>query len=297
LCILHFALFYTTAIVPDETQGQPRLYRFDVYEADLRAGELRKHGLRLKLSGQPFQVLAILLQHAGEVVTREDLHQALWPSDTFVDFDHGLNTAINRVRAALGDSGANPRFVETLARRGYRFIAPVSSDAPAAVHAPVTKNTNETPGSREPALQAADDLPRPSRGLVRGIFCLAQVMYLALYVVALYHFAGVEREAGHIGARDGFAVAVAVLVFAVAGIPVRFFLLFAAAFDYRGLGTKFRRLFPAILLLDEVWALTPFLLADHIGFGLAFAATAALLYLPFGERTLVRMAYETAYRG
>lgn len=287
---------------------QPQLYRFDVYEADLRAGELRKHGQRLKLSGQPFQVLAILLQHAGEVVTREDLHQALWPSDTYVDFDHGLNTAINRVRVALSDSGTNPRFVETLARRGYRFIAPVlsggadacpepsrraanaASGVDGARQAPVSQNAGGTPALR-------DELPRPSRGLVRSIFCLAQIMYLVLYVVALYHFAGVEREAGRFSAGQGFAVAVAVLVLAAAGIPVRFFLLFAAAFDYRALGRKFRRMFPVILPLDELWALTPLLLADHIGFGLAFAATAALLYLPFGERTLVQMAYETAHRG
>jgi Tol biopolymer transport system component/DNA-binding winged helix-turn-helix (wHTH) protein len=99
--------------------------RFGTYEVDLRLGELRKNGIRVKLTGQPFQILAILLEHPGDLVTREQLQRRLWPSDTFVDFDRGLNAAINRVREALGDSAENPRFVETLPRRGYRFIAPV----------------------------------------------------------------------------------------------------------------------------------------------------------------------------
>ena len=99
--------------------------RFGVFEADLRAGELRKRGLQVRLQEQPFQVLAMLLEHPGEVVTREELQKRLWPSDTFVDFDHGLNKAINKIRDALGDSAESPRFVETVARRGYRFLAEV----------------------------------------------------------------------------------------------------------------------------------------------------------------------------
>ncbi len=106
-------------------QNNRRVARFGVFELDLSAGELRKSGVKLRLQGQPFQVLALLLERAGEVITREELQQKLWPSDTFVDFDHSLNTAINKVREALGDSASSPRFVETLARRGYRFIAPV----------------------------------------------------------------------------------------------------------------------------------------------------------------------------
>jgi len=101
--------------------------RFGVYELDLRAGELRRQGIKVKLQEQPFQVLTQLLEKPGEVVTREDLRKRLWPADTFVDFDHSLNAAIRRLRDALGDSAENPRFVETVARRGYRFLAPVSS--------------------------------------------------------------------------------------------------------------------------------------------------------------------------
>ncbi len=99
--------------------------RFGTYEFDLRSGDLRKHGIRIKLQEQPSQILAILLEHCGQMVTREELQRRLWPSDTFVDFDHSLNTAVMRLREALSDSTENPRFIETLPRRGYRFIAPV----------------------------------------------------------------------------------------------------------------------------------------------------------------------------
>ena len=103
----------------------PVRFRFGVFEANLQAGELRKNGLKIKLQEQPFRVLSLLLERAGEVVTREELRQTLWSSDTFVDFEHSLNTSIKKLRQALGDAADNPRFVETLARRGYRFIAPV----------------------------------------------------------------------------------------------------------------------------------------------------------------------------
>src|SRR5579864_2134630 len=99
---------------------------FDVFEADLRSGELRKHGIKIKLHHQPFQVLAMLLEHPGEVVTREELKSKLWPLDTFVDFDVGLNSAVKKLRDALGDSAEIPRYVETLPRRGYRFIGSLS---------------------------------------------------------------------------------------------------------------------------------------------------------------------------
>ena len=111
----------------EESTRSPRLVRFGAFEVDLRAGELRKNGLSLKVRGQPIEVLALLLEQPGEVVTREEIQKRLWPEDTFVDFDHSLNTAINKIREALGDSADNPRFVETLPRRGYRFIAPVET--------------------------------------------------------------------------------------------------------------------------------------------------------------------------
>ena len=108
-----------------ERLSSSELLRFGVFEVDLRAGELRKQGVKIKLQEQPLQILALLLERRGEVITREELRQKLWSDDTFVDFDHSLSTAIGKIREALGDSAENPRFVETVARRGYRFLAPV----------------------------------------------------------------------------------------------------------------------------------------------------------------------------
>jgi len=107
----------------------PLLARFDVFEVDFRAGELYKAGRKIKLQVQPFQVLAVLLERPGEVVTREEFEKRLWPGDTFVDFEHSLNTAIKKLRQALGDDKKKPRFVETLPKRGYRFIGTVEHAA------------------------------------------------------------------------------------------------------------------------------------------------------------------------
>src|SRR5712692_2231758 len=112
-----------------EVTARTRRARFSAFEVDLRSGELHKHGIRLKLQDQPFQVLVLLLEHPGEVVTREELRQKLWPADTFVDFDTGLNSAIKKLRDVLGDSAEEPRYIETLPRRGYRFIARVENGA------------------------------------------------------------------------------------------------------------------------------------------------------------------------
>src|SRR5215467_2352138 len=116
--------------------GTVSKYKFDDFEADLRAAELRRAETRLKLQMQPFQVLVALLERPREVVTREELRLRLWPQDTFVDFDHGLNTAMVKLRDVLGDSASNPKYVETIAKRGYRFLgnteAILDQSAPAA---------------------------------------------------------------------------------------------------------------------------------------------------------------------
>jgi len=128
-----------------EDQQLRRRVRFGVFEVDLRTGELRKRGLRVRLQEQPFRVLAMLLENAGEVVTREEIQRKLWSADTFVDFDHGLNKAINKIREALSDSADSPRFVETVARRGYRFVAEVKVDEAA----PSSQSGSPTPPAVE----------------------------------------------------------------------------------------------------------------------------------------------------
>ena len=129
----------------DDTQE--KRIRFGPYEADLKTAELRKNGRAVRLQEQPFQLLAALLVRAGEVVTREELRERLWPSDSFGDFDHGLNTAINKVREALGDSAANARFIETLPKRGYRFMYPIET-ALAASTADNVRLDESQPGSK-----------------------------------------------------------------------------------------------------------------------------------------------------
>jgi TolB-like protein/DNA-binding winged helix-turn-helix (wHTH) protein/Tfp pilus assembly protein PilF len=144
--------------VAENLQVRGRL-RFGVFELDLRAGELRKHGLLVRLQEQPLQVLTMLLEQPGELVTREELQKKLWPANTFVDFDHGLNKAISKIRDALGDSAESPRFVETVSRRGYRFLAevkaadagPVRSPDVALSRHPTTDTQGRVPSAAKPA--------------------------------------------------------------------------------------------------------------------------------------------------
>ena len=273
-----------------------RLAWFGVFELDLAAGELRKNGAKLRLQEQPFQVLALLLERAGDVVTREELRQKLWPADTFVDFDHSLNTAVNKLRETLGDSASSPRYIETLARRGYRFIAPVEKSGQKG------QVGTAAPGCLAEGSSVAEDstnllhpeleVPMPRRGLTRGLFALVQAMYLIFYVVALFRLQAVLAVADSFLPGWGATVLMAaVMVTAGAGIPLRCYLLSAVGFDYQRLGEKFQRMFPFILALDQLWAVAPFLLMQKIGLGAAFAASAGLLYVPFSERSLIRMAY------
>jgi len=272
-----------------------RVVRFGIFELNLTAAELRKGGVRIRLQEQPFQVLSLLLQRPGEVVTREELRQQLWPADTFVDFDHSLNTAVNKLREALGDSASAPRYVETLAKRGYRFIAPVETGAPEPADAKTAIGGASPPQkakAQSPVMHPELEVPLPNRDLTRGLFGLIQIMYLAFYLSALFRLRAVERITDDfLPGWGSLAIFIALLVTAGVGIPLRCYLFTAAAFDYRRLGETFTRLFLFILGLDQLWAVAPFLLIPKIGFGAAFAATAALLYVPFAERTLIRMAY------
>jgi len=254
--------------------------RFGVFEFDPEARELRKQGRKLRLQEQPFTVLAVLLERPGAIVSREELCTRLWPADTFVEFDHSLNTAVNKLREALGDSASSPRFIETVARCGYRFLAEVQWEKDA------------TPAAGAAAEPAPPQLPKPHRGAIRVLFGLIQITYLVFYIEALIHWQGIERVSWT--AAHGVVFVCIVLITASIGIPVRLYLISAGAFDYSWLGEKFHRIFPGLFALDELWAVAPFLIVDRIGLGAALGATAALVYVPFAERTLVRMAYSSA---
>jgi len=275
---------------PTPPASAGRIVRFGIFEANLALGELRKNGAKIRLQEQPFQVLAVLLERPGEVVTREELRTRLWNAETFVDFDHSLNTAINKLRDALDDSAANPRFVETLAKRGYRFIAPVRFEGARGA------SDGGINGSAATLAQGTQgDLPVVNRAWVRFLFGLIQIMYLVFYVLALIRLDEVGIMAGlNLAPLRAETITTVVLLTAAIGIPLRLYCLSGVAFDHSRLGEKFLRIFPGVLLLDLLWALAPFLILHLIGIGGAMAATAALLYVPFGERTLIRMAYSNA---
>ena len=282
-----------------------KLFRFGVFEADASSGELRKSGVRLRLQEQPFQVLLVLLERHGEVVGREELRQQLWPADTFVDFDHSLNTIINKLREVLGDSASNPRFIETLAKRGYRFLlAGGTGDQPAFRR----RQLAIVPKPRPLASASPQEMTSPaSTSLLTSLGGVAgRSPWIRARVVSSdpdHVFELLHRRLGAIAAVEQLLdrefgradwITVILIASAALGIPVRLYLLSAVSFDVQGLSRKFLKLFPGTFVLDQLWALSPFLLAPQIGLGLALGITAALIYVPFAQRTLVLMRERSA---
>jgi DNA-binding winged helix-turn-helix (wHTH) protein len=304
----------------DNTGSRPvRRYRFGIFEADAATGELRRQGLRVKLNAQPFQVLLMLLERylerPGQSLTREEISRELWPDGTFVDYEHGVNSAVNRIREALGDTAGSPRFIETLARRGYRFLAPVERIAPGADAQPLAAGSSApalpessppaslantaAPGEPELKLRARllatpQDLPKTSHRVVQTLFILFQLMYLGFYVGALANLAEI---ADLLSPLPKAAIVFHVLIVTAAVlIPVRAFVLCAVLFYAPGVRQKILALWPFLLLFDELWSLSPFLLLHHINFGLALACTTLLVYSPFAQRSLVLMGAGRADR-
>jgi DNA-binding winged helix-turn-helix (wHTH) protein len=279
--------------MPGDNAG--RVFRFGVFEANEAAGELRKHGVRIKLHSQPFKVLLLLLERPMGIVTREEMRQRLWGTETFVDFDHGLNTAVNKLREALGDSASVPRYVETVSGKGYRFLAPVTLRSPGS-DSDIGQTINPAPepvGAMELSagtfLTTPDELPAASRMLVRTLLLLIQMMYLGFYIGALANLAEIDEIFLETGLPHPAAVMSVLVTTAAVLIPVRLFIVVAVALDFQNLPSKFRRLFPVLLVLDLVWAVSPFLLIHHINTGLALGLSAPLVYLPFAQRSLVLM--------
>ncbi|MGH9734761.1 MAG: winged helix-turn-helix domain-containing protein [Candidatus Acidiferrales bacterium] len=296
-----------------EIARDARVFRIGIYELTAETGELRKDGKpQSRLQAQPLQVLLLLLERPAQIVTRDELREKIWPANTFVDFDHGVNTAINKLRGAFGDSASNSRFIQTLPRVGYRFVAPVEvlngsgttasaltgtrqglmGQQPTLRHRNDPKNSSAVAVEPRPSktlLSRPEDLPEASHAVTRGLFVALQVMYLAFYIAALANFGHLQEITADL-TRHAYAVFLVVIVAAAVGVPVRLYLLSACAFRYRRLAENFLRLFPFLLVLDELWALAPFLVARYIGLGLALAATAALVYAPFAQRSLVLMS-------
>lgn len=308
-----------------------RVFRFEVFEADEVSGELRKHGIRIKLHSQPFKVLTMLLERPSAIVTREEMRQRLWGAETFVDFDHGLNTAVNKIREALGDSASAPRYVETVSGKGYRFLVPVTlqtasglSDVNVATVAEI-RGANAAPaalfeqvsGSRGVAADAGllamesspagtsatgfvlagftkdallttpDELPVISPKRVRTLLVLIQIMYLAFYLGALGNLSEIHDIFLEAGLPHAVALISLLITTAAVLIPIRLFIVVAVALNFPHLPSKFGKLFPVLLILDLLWAVSPFLLIHHINTGLALGLSAPLVYVPFAQRSLV----------
>jgi len=256
----------------------------------------------IRLKGQPFQLLLLLLERNGQLLTREEIARELWPDGTVVDFDHGVNSAINRIRDALGDSATDARFVQTLARRGYRFVAPVEQINDTASNARrLTSIISGEVGRIEEAVDSIDrrtgaftrllatpqDLPKAPHRTVQLLFILMQAMYVAFYVGALGNLHEIEDLLSPLD--HATAVYMLLVITAAIMIPVRAFLVCAVLFRAPGLRHKFLKLWPFLLAFDVIWSLSPFLLLHHINFGLALACTTLLVYAPFAQRSLMLM--------
>ena len=270
-----------------EANTKTRRYRFGIFEVDAGVGELRRQGLRVKLGAQPLQVLLLLLDRPGDLLTREEIAGELWPDGTFVDFEHGVNSALNRIREALGDSAAKPRFVETLARKGYRFIAPVERlGEPQIVPETVAAMDRGEPVTSR-FLASTEDLPRTPYPVVQTLFVLLQVMYIGFYVGALANLAEIEELFAPLTHAE--LVLRVMVVSAAVLIPVRLFVISAAMMHAPRFRGQFLTLWWGLLAVDVAWALAPFLLLHHMSFGLALACVPPLVYSPFAQRSLVLM--------
>lgn len=287
------------------TSPEPaRRYRFGAFEADTTTGELRRKGIRVKLNAQPFQVLIMLVERRGELLTREEISRELWPDGTFVDSEHGVNSAVNRIREALGDTASSPRFVETLARRGYRFVAPVEqmvpsehpslrvSEPPFSISAAVSGEETAVPVESETRLRngilaSPEELPKISYPVAQTLFVLLQLMYVSFYVGALANLAEIQELLTPLP-RVTLVFALLIVTAGVL-IPVRAFVISAVLFHAPGVREKFLKIWRFLLPLDELWSLSPFLLLHHINFGVALSCTALLVYSPFAQRSLMLM--------
>jgi DNA-binding winged helix-turn-helix (wHTH) protein len=255
---------------------QPTIVRFEMFELDLRTLELRKTGHKIKLEGQPVKLLALLATHPGELVTRDEIQKTLWP-DHIVDFEHAINDAVKKIRRALLDDPDKPRYIETLHGRGYRFIATVMDGAGPGPVAPPAPEPHEFV------------LPIPV-WLSRGLFVAIQVGYLALYSAALHYLDGLARGLIKLGLTPVQVTLPIVIVLAMCSIAVRIYLLSAVGWAHPDAGKKFNRLFPVLIALDGLWAVSPLLL-DGAELGILLAGVAGLAYVPFAQRTLVRSIY------
>jgi DNA-binding winged helix-turn-helix (wHTH) protein len=273
--------------------------RFESYELDSETGELSRKGYRLRLQDQPARLLLLLASRPGQLVTRSEIRDALWPAGEFVEFEHAINTAMRKIRAVLEDDAEKPRLIETVPRKGYRFIAPVdiAGLGPAtAVKAPApdapATAIPQTEADRAAAPATASESDAVLRGShARAIFLFIQIGYLSMYCAALLYSSELDMALTRTGLTPVWLTEPLTIVVAMCGIAVRLYLLSSVGMRHPAAGRQFQRLFPFVFVLDEVWAASPLLVAAAIGAGPALAGVSGLAYLPFSQKTLMRSIY------
>jgi cholera toxin transcriptional activator len=263
---------------------------FESFELDTWTGELRKNDSRLRLQDQPVRLLALLATRAGEVVLREEIQRELRPDGQFVEFDHAINTAIKKIREALGDDADKHQLIETLPRKGYRFLASLEAVSLEAGE-PESMTVDDAQGDgAESALSAEFVL---DRGLAWFLFVLIHVGYLTLYCTAHYYWDSLDTVLRVFEPLPVGLTLPTVVVTAMYGIAVRLYMLSSIALAHRAAGVQFRRLFPVVLVIDALWAASPLLAASGITVGVALIGVAGMAYTPFLKRTLMRRLYPT----
>jgi DNA-binding winged helix-turn-helix (wHTH) protein len=281
-------------------QSQPARVRFESFELDCITCELFKDGSRLKLQDQPSRLLILLVSRAGTLVTRDEIQEALWEDGQFVEFEHAINVAIKKIREALNDDPLKPRMLETLPRKGYRFIAAVEPVENPVKSVAVESNVGlplpdiELPPQIQAKVEANDpdpdeeDLERefalPATP-ARILFVCVQLMYLTIYSLALIHMYDIASVLGIAGV--GW-LATPLLIGAAGSIPVRLYLIFTVGLRHPAAGMKYRRMLPYLMPWDWMWAASPFLAVHTIGPEWALVLSAVLVYPPISQLILMR---------
>lgn len=257
--------------------------RFEAFELDLHTGELHKSGNRVQLQDQPARLLILLANRPGELVTRDEIHRELWTDGEFVEFEHAVNTAIHKIRVALEDNSDSPRIIETLPRKGYRFIAPID-----LLHEVAPSKGLDW--VEKPPVAKEDDFVLPvSTTVSRVLFLLAQVPYVATYLAVFYNWynldAALIRSFGYIPLEWSRTI---LQVLALVGFSVRIYLIGLVGWGHTEAGPRYRKLFPFLLVLDAVWTATPLLVHEAVGPLMSWAGLILMGWLIFGQRTLMR---------
>lgn len=270
--------------------SKPRRARFDSFEMDLVTCELRRSGTRIRLQDQPARLLALLVERAGTLVTRSEIQNALWSEGQFVEFEHAINTAIKKIREVLEDNKEAPRFLETLPRKGYRFIAPVEFDQALAEPA-----ANALPPAESTTTPAGEFTLPLSQSRARFLFLLTQLPYIVTYVAFFYHWDHFDLAEAVMRTFSIVPIGVSLpllRVVALFGFTVRIYLFGLVAWGHPDAAGRYRRIFPGVAAIDAVWAATPLLVQPVVGSAVSIAGVVLMAWLVFGQRTV--MASTTA---